>query len=116
MNKNIPASIHARLANESRKSGKPFQELLQHYGMEMTTFNNRSTKIPVSRPACLSADFAFKYQTGWQSFLKKNDLKAKSMESLPAMIEAIWGFLETPLINSKPSPSTKWNPTKRKWE
>ncbi len=32
--KNIPASIHARLANESQKTKKPFNELLQHYGME----------------------------------------------------------------------------------
>ncbi|WP_345345814.1 hypothetical protein [Candidatus Villigracilis affinis] len=32
--KNIPASIHARLANEAQKTKKPFSDLLQHYGME----------------------------------------------------------------------------------
>ena len=32
--KNIPASIHPRLANEARKSGRPFSEVLQNYGME----------------------------------------------------------------------------------
>ena len=32
--RNITASIHARLANEARKSGKLFGEVLQYYGME----------------------------------------------------------------------------------
>lgn len=31
---NRTASIHARLANEAKKSGKPFSEVLQYYGME----------------------------------------------------------------------------------
>lgn len=32
--KNIPASIHDRLANEARKINRPFQELLEHFAME----------------------------------------------------------------------------------
>jgi hypothetical protein len=32
--KNTSSSIHARLDNEARKSGKPFGEVLQYYGME----------------------------------------------------------------------------------
>jgi predicted nucleotidyltransferase component of viral defense system len=32
--KNVAASIHARLANEARKLGRPFGEILQYYGME----------------------------------------------------------------------------------
>jgi predicted nucleotidyltransferase component of viral defense system len=32
--KNIAASIHQRLLNEARTSGRPFNELLQHYAME----------------------------------------------------------------------------------
>jgi predicted nucleotidyltransferase component of viral defense system len=32
--RNITASILARLANEARKEGKPFSEVLQYYGME----------------------------------------------------------------------------------
>ena len=32
--RNITASIHARLANEAKKLGRPFGEILQYYGME----------------------------------------------------------------------------------
>jgi hypothetical protein len=32
--KNIPASIHARLAGEAKKSKIPFGDILQYYGME----------------------------------------------------------------------------------
>ncbi len=81
----------------------------------VTTFENRNTEIPVSRPKCLSADFAIKYQTGWQSFLKKNALHT-NMENLSALTEEIWNFLEMPLANQKLSLETKWNPAKRKWE
>jgi len=82
----------------------------------ITTFNNRGTKIPVNRPWCLSTNFAFKFQTGWQSFLKKNALKTNGIENLSILTEEIWKFLETPLTNPKPSPDIKWNPAKRKWE
>ncbi len=81
----------------------------------ITTFNNRNTELPISRPKCLSADFALKYQVGWQSFLKKNALKT-NMDNLFTLTEEIWIFLETPLANPELSPNTKWNPTKRKWE
>ncbi len=82
----------------------------------VTTFNNRSTEIPISRLVCLSADFAVKYQTGWQSFLKKNDLIAQGIDNLFVLTEEIWKFLETPLTNQKPSPDIKWYPSRRKWE
>ncbi len=81
----------------------------------VTTFKNRNTEIPASRPKCLSADFALKHQAGWQSFLKKNALNA-NMNNLFALTEGIWNFLETPLATPKLSPETKWNPAKRKWE
>lgn len=87
----------------------PLQEALA------TTFNNRNTEFPVSRPKYLSADFALKYQIGWQSFLKKNTLKT-SMDNLLALTEDIWNFLETPLANQELSQNIKWNPAKRKWE
>ena len=32
--KNVAASVHARLLNEARTSGRPFNELLQYYAME----------------------------------------------------------------------------------
>ena len=32
--KNLPASIHERLLNKAKSSGRPFNELLQYYGIE----------------------------------------------------------------------------------
>ena len=34
MTRNVAASVRARLANIARKSGRPFQEVLQYYGLE----------------------------------------------------------------------------------
>lgn len=34
MTKNVAASVRARLTNEAKKSGRPFQEVLQYYGLE----------------------------------------------------------------------------------
>jgi Nucleotidyl transferase AbiEii toxin, Type IV TA system len=34
MNGNVAASVHARLANQARADDRPFQELLQYYGLE----------------------------------------------------------------------------------
>jgi len=82
----------------------------------ITTFKNRKTDLPTNRPLCLSAEFSLKYQTGWQNFLKKTDLKASDMENLSALAEEIWKFLEMPLTNSEISSNAKWNPIKRKWQ
>jgi len=43
--KNIPASIHARLVNETKRNGKPFNELLQHYGMERFLYRLSKTEF-----------------------------------------------------------------------
>jgi predicted nucleotidyltransferase component of viral defense system len=42
--KNITASIHARLANEARKEGKPFSEVFQYYGMERFLYRLSQTR------------------------------------------------------------------------
>ena len=42
--RNIAASIHDRLANEARKSGKPFGEVLQYYGMERFLYRLSQTR------------------------------------------------------------------------
>lgn len=34
MSRNVAASVRARLTNEARKSGRPFQEVLQYFGLE----------------------------------------------------------------------------------
>ncbi len=41
---NITASFPARLANEARKSGKPFGEVLQYYGMERFLYRLSQTR------------------------------------------------------------------------
>jgi predicted nucleotidyltransferase component of viral defense system len=41
---NITASIHARLANEARKLGRPFNEELQYYGMERFLYRLSKTQ------------------------------------------------------------------------
>lgn len=42
--KNVSASIHARLANEARRLGRPFNEILQYYGMERFLYRLFKTK------------------------------------------------------------------------
>jgi hypothetical protein len=42
--RNIVASIHDRLTNEARKSGKPFGEVLQYYGMERFLYRFSQTQ------------------------------------------------------------------------
>ena len=34
MSRNLAASVRARLMNQAKSSGRPFQEVLQHYGLE----------------------------------------------------------------------------------
>mgnify|MGYP001035425576 CR=1 FL=1 len=41
---NIMASIHARLANKARESGKPFGEILQYYGIERFLYRLSQTR------------------------------------------------------------------------
>jgi predicted nucleotidyltransferase component of viral defense system len=42
--RNTTASIHDRLANEARKEGKPFSEVLQYYGMERFLYRLSQTR------------------------------------------------------------------------
>ena len=41
---NIIASVHARLANEARKAGRPFSEQLQYFGMERFLYRLSKTQ------------------------------------------------------------------------
>jgi hypothetical protein len=43
--KNLAASVHARLADIARKTGRPFQELLQYYAMERFLYHVRLTRL-----------------------------------------------------------------------
>jgi hypothetical protein len=40
---NLGASVHARLANQAKAKGRPFQELLQHYGLERLLYRLASS-------------------------------------------------------------------------
>lgn len=44
MTKNIAASVRARLANQARATGRPFQELLQYYGLERFLYRLSQTE------------------------------------------------------------------------
>ena len=44
MTKNVAASVRARLANQARHSGRPFQEVLQYYGLERFLYRLSKTK------------------------------------------------------------------------
>lgn len=42
--KNIPASVHSRLQNLAKSQNKPFQDILQYYGMERFLFRLSKTQ------------------------------------------------------------------------
>ena len=42
--KNLSASIHDRLANEARRTGRTFGEILQYYGMERFLYRLSKTR------------------------------------------------------------------------
>lgn len=57
MTKNTAASVRARLANHARESRRPFQEVLQYYGLERflyrlsrTEHRSRFIRSTPSRP------------------------------------------------------------------
>jgi len=43
--KNLAASVHQRLINRARKSGRPFNELLQHYAIERFLYRLSRTSL-----------------------------------------------------------------------
>ena len=44
MTKNIAESVRARLADQARVAGRPFQELLQYYGIERFLYRLSCTR------------------------------------------------------------------------
>ncbi|PEN14808.1 hypothetical protein CRI94_00490 [Longibacter salinarum] len=41
---NVPASVHNRLLNQARDTGRPFNELLQYYGIERFLYRLAQTE------------------------------------------------------------------------
>jgi len=48
--KNMAASVHARLADIARRTGRPFQELLQYYAMERFLYRFSKTRERSRQP------------------------------------------------------------------
>jgi hypothetical protein len=85
-----------------------------------TTFENRLTPIPTSRPIFLSIEFASKHDKSWKAFLKSSNLDNGEVNDLAVLVEKLWIFLEdpikalvTPLLNRK---NKYWLPNKRIWK
>jgi predicted nucleotidyltransferase component of viral defense system len=86
----------------------------------ITTFENRSTPIPTSRPNSLNVDFATKHDKSWKAFLKSSNLENEQIDDLAILIEKLWTFLEYPLqtiVTSHLNRKNKyWLPNKTKWQ
>ncbi|MDZ7715629.1 MAG: hypothetical protein U5J95_05385 [Balneolaceae bacterium] len=54
--KNMAASVHRRLLNQSKDTRRPFMELLQYYAIKQT-FKRRKTALPVKPPTALTDKF-----------------------------------------------------------
>jgi len=63
--KNIAASVHQRLLNKARESSRPFNEILQHFGIER--FIYRLSKSPHSDRFILKGALMFSAWTGSMS-------------------------------------------------
>lgn len=87
--KNIPASIHARLAREARNLGKPFNELLQNYGMER--FLYRLSKTEYADNFILKGGLIF---TVWNIRLRRPTRDIDLLGSLDSRKETITQVLQ----------------------
>ena len=68
---NIAQSVHQRLLTQAKDISRPFNELLQHYGIER--FERRKTDLPKSAPTAFTPAF---YEdkpklVQWRAFLNK---------------------------------------------
>jgi Nucleotidyl transferase AbiEii toxin, Type IV TA system len=85
-----------------------------------TTFENRATPIPTSRPISLNTEFASKHDNSWKAFLKSSNLENNEVNDLATLVEKLWTFLEYPikdLIAPHLDKKIKhWVPKKRKWK
>jgi hypothetical protein len=69
--KNLPTSIHDRLLNQARTSGRPFNELLQYYAIER--FLYRLSRSPYANQFVLKGALLFRVW-GLQAFRPTRDI------------------------------------------
>ena len=85
-----------------------------------TTFENRATLVPTSRPISLRAEFASKHDNSWKAFLKRSNLENDEINDLPILVEKLWTFLQYPikaLVTPNLDRNPKyWLPNERKWK
>lgn len=85
-----------------------------------TTFENRATLVPASRPISLSAEFASKHDDSWKAFLKSSNLENDEVNDLLTVVKKLWAFLQYP-IKALAAPNLDrnpkyWLPNERKWK
>lgn len=95
--KNISASIHARLANESQNTKKPFNELLQHYGMER--FLYRLSRTEYANSFVLKGGLIF---TVWEIKQRRATRDIDFLGSLERNTEMIVQILQAAIATSVP--------------
>ena len=92
---NIPASIRQRLLNESRSDGRPFNEILQYFGMERFLFR-LSQSIYVDRFILKGAMMFSVWQVVEARSTKDIDFLGKIDNAEEAIKEAISSILAIP--------------------
>ncbi len=86
--KNIATSVHRRLLNEAKKSGRPFNELLQYYTIERFIF--RLAQSPFERKYVLKgALMFFAWNTKLPRPTKDVDLLGKIDNNLDTVIDSM---------------------------
>lgn len=72
-------------------SGELLQKAIQ------TTFAQRETPIPTSKPVALTNEFALSHQKDWQIFIKKNKLSQDGVEDFSKIISKLSVFMLPPV-------------------
>jgi hypothetical protein len=89
--KNLPTSIHDRLLNQARTSGRPFNELLQYYAIER--FLYRLSRSPYANQFVLKGALLFRVW-GLQAFRPTRDIDllghtSNEMDNLVGIIREV---------------------------
>ena len=126
---NIPASILARLRNQSDEMNRPFAEVLQYYAMERFLYRLSKTRhadkfilkggllfyvwnISLRRP---TRDIDFRgYVAGDSKTLSKIIIETTDSADFTNIIEQVWKFIEHPLqaFLRKAKSTRNWLPNK----
>jgi hypothetical protein len=79
--RNVVASVLARLRNHSKLKGAPFQQVLQQYAIDFNTdtllkavdatFRNRETPAVAEEFEALMTDLVGAHRSHWNAFVKK---------------------------------------------